>query len=181
MQIGELIAVTLDRCTHLCTQVLIRVHVEQNPPRIAHQAERPVRDDERTDNTRQRVHPQPAERARQNQARNGHDRHHSVGHHVNIGRANVVITKRAASGAVVRRVLVCVLLKGYIVGAIDKLERSGECVGFRNLLHGFPVGATISAARRSLNILSILPGAAALFRRQIDLGLAGDPRAALEA
>lgn len=37
------------------------------------------------------------------------------------------------------------------------------------------------AARRSLNILSILPGAAALFRRQIDLGLAGDPRAALEA
>jgi DNA invertase Pin-like site-specific DNA recombinase len=37
------------------------------------------------------------------------------------------------------------------------------------------------AARRSLNIQSIFPGAAALFRRQIDLGLEGDPRAALEA
>ena len=29
---------------------------------------------------------------------------------------------------------------------INKLERSGECVEFWNLLHGFPVGATIYKA-----------------------------------
>jgi hypothetical protein len=37
------------------------------------------------------------------------------------------------------------------------------------------------AAQRSLNILWILPRAAALFRRQIEQGLDGDPRAALKA
>ena len=40
---------------------------------------------------------------------------------------------------------------------------------------------TQPAARESAEVLSILPKAAEMFRRQVELGLDGDPRAALKA
>ena len=75
---------------------LIGVHVEQDGAGVADQAEGPTGDDAGTDDAGERVHPEPAERAGEQQADDHQHRNGGVGDDVDHGGAHVVVAMRRA-------------------------------------------------------------------------------------
>ena len=78
-----------------CRRRLVRravgVHVEQDAAGVAHQPVGPARDHAGADDAGQRVHPQPAERPRQQQPDDHQHRHRGIRHHMHDGGAHVVV------------------------------------------------------------------------------------------
>ncbi len=91
MQVGDLVALGLDRLADFLGHARIRRPVEQDAAGVAQQSDRPVGDDDRADEAGQRVHPEPAERARQQQSDDHQHRDGGVGHHVNDGGPHIVV------------------------------------------------------------------------------------------
>ena len=95
MEIGERVAVALDRLPQAVRHAPIRVHVEQDRPGVADQAKRPTGDHAGSDDARERVHPEPAERTGEQQADNHQHRYRGVGDHVDDRGPHVVVALRA--------------------------------------------------------------------------------------
>src|SRR5882757_5793465 len=94
VQISESITVGLNRLAHLRGDALIWIHIEQDAPRVAQQAKRPVRNDERPDDAGQRLHPHPAKASRQDEARNRQYRYRGVRHYMNVSGTNIIVPMR---------------------------------------------------------------------------------------
>ena len=103
MQVGDLIALALDQLADPLGHAWIRRAVEQDAAGIAQQPDRPVGDDHRADQAGQRVHPEPAESARQQQSDDDQNGYGGIGHHVNHRGPHVVV---AVMRAVAVRVIV---------------------------------------------------------------------------
>ncbi len=70
MQIGDPVALAFDDGADSFCHPWIRRAIEQDAAGIAQQPNGPVGDDKRADQASQRIHPEPAERARQQQPGN---------------------------------------------------------------------------------------------------------------
>ena len=101
VQISQLITIGLDHGAHALCHAPVRVHVEQDRTGIPDQAVRPASDDGGTDNARQRVHPEPAKRADEHQARDHKHGHCGIGHDVDNGGAHVVVAPSGVVGMLV--------------------------------------------------------------------------------
>ncbi len=101
MHIDQRVAVALDRRAQSRGQPRVRVHVEQHRAGVADQAGRPTDDDAGADQAGERVHPQPAEAAGQQQADDDQDRHRRVGHDVHHRRAQIVVAMDGIMGVAV--------------------------------------------------------------------------------
>ena len=91
MEIGERVAVALNRLAQIVRHAPVGVHVEQDRSGVADQAIGPTRDHAGADDSGQRVHPEPAERAGEQQSDNDQHRNRRVGDHVDDGGAHVVV------------------------------------------------------------------------------------------
>ncbi len=101
MQIDEPVAVLLDRVSQTGRHGVIGIHVEQNTPGITEQPVRPAGDDKSADDSRQRVHPQPSESAREQKP---DDREHGdggVGEYMHVCRADIVVAQSRLRRAVI--------------------------------------------------------------------------------
>ena len=93
VEIGELVAITLNGLSQFARHAPIGVHVEQDRPGVADQAIRPTGDDASPYDAGERVHPKPSESAREQQADDDKHGHGGVGHDVNDGRPHVVVAR----------------------------------------------------------------------------------------
>ena len=82
VQIVEPVAVYLDGLAQLVCELWVGVYVEQDRSGVADQSVGPARNDASADNTRQRVHPEPAERPGENEADNHENRNCRIRHDV---------------------------------------------------------------------------------------------------
>jgi hypothetical protein len=113
----------------------IGVHVQQDSASVPDEAVRPARDDARAYDARKRVHPQPAEGTRQEQADDDQHRHCRVRHHVDDRGSHVVVAVRGAVGVVI---VVMFVERNRVIVAIDG-HADKERVGFRYLVLAFQV------------------------------------------
>src|ERR1700722_19758221 len=126
VEIGELVAITLNGLSQFARHAPVGVHVEQDRPGVADQAIGPTGDDASPDDAGERGHPEPATGARKQQAEDDKHRHRSVGNDVNHGCAHVVVARR-------RSLRIFVLFKGERIGVLSDLHICGEGVRLRNL------------------------------------------------
>src|SRR5579863_6982629 len=113
MQVGDLVALAFDCPLHLLGHGTVRHAIEQDGAGIADEPDRPARDDERADKACQRVHPDPAELARQQQADDHQHRDRSVSRDMDDGGAHIVVAvMRFMSGVlgVILSVIVVVII-----------------------------------------------------------------------
>ena len=86
----------LDGLAEVFGHVAVGGHVQQDGAGVADQAEGPAGDDAGADDAGERVHPQPAEGAGEQQADDHQHRDGGVGHDVDDGGAHVVVAMRGA-------------------------------------------------------------------------------------
>ena len=72
----------------------VGIYVEQDRAGVADQAVGPACDDERTDDAGERVHPEPAKSAGEQQAYDDENRHRGVGEDVDDGGAHIIVAMR---------------------------------------------------------------------------------------
>src|SRR5215469_2529978 len=94
MQVGQAVAVVLDRRPHAFGHAAIGRHVEQDRAGIANKRIGPGRDYDRADETNGRIHPDPAEQAAECQPDNHEYGHGSVGKNMHDGRAQIIVPVR---------------------------------------------------------------------------------------
>ena len=68
--------------------------IEQNEPRLPHQLNRPARDDERSQESDQRVERPKPEHCARDESDEGKHRSRGIGQYMHIGRAQIVIVMR---------------------------------------------------------------------------------------
>ena len=137
-----LIAVAFDGHANFLRHARIRRAIEQDAAGIAQQPNRPVRDDKRADQAGKRIHPEPAEGARQQQPDNDHDGDGGIGQDMNDGGPHVVV---AVMGAV--RSLVIVLIEFKLVVLLLTRMRHADFgdkgMRFRNFVARLQVSVAI--------------------------------------
>lgn len=95
MQIRDVLLATLQRCADLVGKpAAFRRRIDQYPARLADQAPRPAHDDQRADDAHQRVGPEPAIAAAEQQGDDSEDRGQCIGQHMQIGGAQIVVARR---------------------------------------------------------------------------------------
>jgi hypothetical protein len=70
MQIGKFVTLDFDRLADLVGHLTVWVHIQQNCTRVPDQAVRPTCNDGGADDTRERIHPEPAKGASEQQSDN---------------------------------------------------------------------------------------------------------------
>src|ERR1700687_3487969 len=91
MEIGARVAAGLDFLTQLAGHALVGIHIEQNSAGVADQAVGPAGDDASPDDAGQRVHPEPAKGASEQQADDEKNRYGSGGQDMDNGSTHVVV------------------------------------------------------------------------------------------
>ncbi len=109
VQVGDLIALAFDRLANFLGHARIGRAIEQDAAGIAQQPNRPVGDNERADQAGQRVHPDPAECARQQQPDNDQNGYGGIGQDMNDGGPHIVV-------AVMRA------MRGRVIAELDAIE-----------------------------------------------------------
>jgi hypothetical protein len=131
MEIANLIPIAFNRLPQIIRHAPIGIHVEQDRPCIPDQAIRPARDNAGSDDTGERVHPEPFKSAREQQADNHQHRNRRIGDHVDYSSAHIVVAVRQSV-----RVFMLVKNDGIIVLAETYMRH--ERMGFRNLFGSTP-------------------------------------------
>jgi hypothetical protein len=141
VQIGQAVAVRLNRSMDTSLGSGIGQHVEQDRSCVADQAIGPTRNDAGSHNARKGVHPQPAEAAGQKQPDDDQHRHGGVRHDVNDSGAHVVVALRAV-------IVVIVFAEGKVTYLlpyrVDHADMDFESVRLGNVLAGFQIVAPVS-------------------------------------
>ena len=142
VQVGDAVALAFDHLADSLRHARIRRAIEQDAAGIAQQPDRPVGDDERADEAGQRVHPEPTERARQQQSDNDQNRYRGIGQNVNDGGPHIVV-------AVMRAVPVAVIVfleSQFAVmpfACLQQLDPGKKGMRFRNFIAGFQISAAV--------------------------------------
>src|SRR3981189_3245212 len=98
MEVAEKVAVALDRHADILRHARIMGHVEQNPAGVAYQHIGPARDHDRAEEACQRIHPDPSQKAGEQEPEDDQHRDGRLRYHVEHRGAQVVV----AMGAIVR-------------------------------------------------------------------------------
>src|SRR3979490_1903155 len=91
MQVHQLVTGLVDHRPDLAFNPSVCTGIHQDCTGLAYQAVGPVGDHEGTDNTCQRVHPQPAKCLGQQQANNSHNGHGRVRNNVNASSSHIMV------------------------------------------------------------------------------------------
>ena len=101
MQVGYLVALAFDDAADLVRHTRVWRSIEQDASGIAQQSDRPVRDHKRSNQSGQRVHPEPAERTRQQEPNDDQNGHEGVSQDMDHGGPHIVVAvMRAVRGFV---------------------------------------------------------------------------------
>src|ERR1700722_18048122 len=100
MQVQQPIASGLDRRPDLLLNSIARTNVQEYRAGIANQPVRPVGYHQRTNGTRERIHPQPSEYLGESQSNDSQYRDSRIRDDVHIGGAHVVVPRVEAMIAV---------------------------------------------------------------------------------
>lgn len=110
VQVGDAVALALDHALDLLGHVGVGHAVEQDGAGVADESDRPACDHKRTNEAGQRVHPEPAERPRQDQAHNDEHRDGGIGHDVNDRSPHVVVAMMPLMGMVTVVIMIVIVL-----------------------------------------------------------------------
>jgi len=80
VQVGQSVAVCLDRVSHFLGHTPIRTHVQQDCASVSNQAKRPVCDNARANDAHDRIYEDPAEELARRQASDRQHRDHGREH-----------------------------------------------------------------------------------------------------
>ena len=122
MQVGNAVVSGLQPLRDGRAEGGVGVHVEEDGTSKAHEAPRPIGNDERTDDPHQRVHPPPAEVPTGQQADDGEDGHHSVRQYMDVGGAQVEIMAMTVGAVMVRVIRVFVIVVVMVVTQQPRAE-----------------------------------------------------------
>ena len=143
MQIGHPISIALDRLPDLIRHARVRVAVQQDATCVPQQAERPVRNNDRADQTGERIHPKPSEGSREKKSDDHQHRNCGIGRDMDDRSPHIVISMMGTP-----RRFVSVLFKALfeflelIVMLHTKLDH--ELMRFGNLLERLQISLAIS-------------------------------------
>src|SRR5712671_2383249 len=101
MEVAQKVAVALDRHADILRHGRIMGHVEQNPAGVAYQRIGPARDHDRAKEACQRIHPDPSQKAGEQEPEDDQHRDGRIRDHVDHRGAQVVV----AMSAIVRQAL----------------------------------------------------------------------------
>ena len=113
MQVADAIAIALEPCPDALGETRIGHGVEQNAARGAHQADRPTGDNDRADNTDQRVDEQPTENPGRRETGDRKNRNQRVGDDMHIGGAQIGVVVMAS---LFRMVVIVIVVSMIVVG-----------------------------------------------------------------
>ena len=133
MQVGDLISVVFDARADSLGHARIRRSIEQDAAGIAQQSDRPICDNERADQAGKRVHPEPAERARQQQPDNDQDGNAGIGQDVNDRGPHIVVAVIPAVRSIVI-VLFEVRSVVLLLRPVHDVDCGNKGVRFRNFV-----------------------------------------------
>src|ERR1700722_18017339 len=136
MQVGDPVALGLDRLANFLGHLRIRHAIEQDATGVTYQRDRPVGDDQRADEAGKRVHPEPTEGACQQQAENHQNRHRGVRHDMHDGGPHVVVAVMRATAMVV---LFEFQFAHFSVAVVHQANPGSKGVRLRNLVTRFQI------------------------------------------
>src|SRR3984957_3880817 len=128
MKVGNLITLPLYGCAHLVGHPLVRSHVEEDGSRVPDQTIGPTGDHAGPYDARERVHPEPAKGAGEQQADDDENRNSSIRNDMNDGGAHVIVPVR-------RFIRMLVLLESDRVVFTPKPDLRRKGMRFRDFLN----------------------------------------------
>src|ERR1700727_1737727 len=118
VQVGDPVAFALDRDLDFSGHTGIWRAVKQDRAGVAYQRDRPARNHQSADETGERVHPEPAERACQQQAGDDQHRYGGIGHHMNDRGAHIVVAMMHVIGMIMIMIMVVVVVMTVSVAVV---------------------------------------------------------------
>ena len=127
VEIGEpVVALQFDGLAHSFADLGPSGAVEQHVAGIAHQAERPDQDHDRTHQTHDGVEPDLSPQGTRQQRDDGQHRRRGIGHHMDIGGAEVVVVVTTMAGCMIVLMLAAVIVPVVMVAGALQDQGAGQ-------------------------------------------------------